>query len=106
MSIRTQSLGECVTAPSPQEVATANAESTYPPPSRPRTGSLRVDTSSLDQPSTAYPSFTAKGDLFSWTSLFDMHAFGKLAHSPRTSKHGSPPMVSIRSSTPTSPPDT
>jgi hypothetical protein len=58
------SLLQRISAKRNQEVATANAESTYPPPSRPRTGSLRVDTSPLDQPSTAYPSFTAKGDLF------------------------------------------
>lgn len=49
-----------------------NVETNYQPPSRPRTGSLRVDTSSLDQPAikqqqnkSAYPSFTAKGVLFS-----------------------------------------
>jgi len=55
--------------------ATATAETTYQPPSRPRTGSLRVDTSSLDQASikqqqnkSAYPSFTTKGVLFSQTN--------------------------------------
>jgi len=49
-----------------------NGETTYQPQTRPRTGSLRVDTSSLDQPSikqqqnkSAYPSFAAKGVLFS-----------------------------------------
>ncbi|KAI0003726.1 hypothetical protein BJV74DRAFT_793355 [Russula compacta] len=57
-----------------QEVASAT-ETAYQPPSRPRTGSLRVDTSSLDQPSikqqqnkSAYPSFTTKGVLFSQTN--------------------------------------
>jgi Zinc finger C-x8-C-x5-C-x3-H type (and similar) len=69
------SLLQRISAKRNQEVATANAETTYPPPSRPRTGSLRVDTSSLDQPSikqqqnkSAYPSFTAKGVLFSQTN--------------------------------------
>ena len=67
------SLLQRISAKRNQEVVvTATAETTYQPPSRPRTGSLRVDTSSLDQPSikqqqnkSAYPSFTAKGVLFS-----------------------------------------
>lgn len=65
------SLLQRISAKRNQEVA-ANVETAYQPPSRPRTGSLRVDTSSLDQPSikqqqnkSAYPSFTAKGVLFS-----------------------------------------
>jgi hypothetical protein len=66
------SLLQRISAKRNQEVATATVETTYQPPSRPRTGSLRVDTSSLDQPSlkqqqnkSAYPSFTTKGGLFS-----------------------------------------
>lgn len=70
------SLLQRISAKRNQEVVvTATAETTYQPPSRPRTGSLRVDTSSLDQPSikqqqnkSAYPSFTAKGVLFSQTN--------------------------------------
>ena len=68
------SLLQRISAKRNQEVATAT-ETTYQPPSRPRTGSLRVDTSSLDQPSikqqqnkSAYPSFTTKGVLFSHTN--------------------------------------
>jgi len=66
------SLLQRISAKRNQEVATTTVETTYQPPSRPRTGSLRVDTSSLDQPSlkqqqnkSAYPSFTTKGGLFS-----------------------------------------
>ncbi|KAI0001569.1 hypothetical protein BJV77DRAFT_1075084 [Russula vinacea] len=65
------SLLQRISAKRNQEVATATIETTYQPPSRPRTGSLRVDTSSLDQPlkqqqnKSAYPSFTTKGVLFS-----------------------------------------
>ncbi len=66
------SLLQRISAKRNQEVATATVETGYQPPSRPRTGSLRVDTSSLDQPSlkqqqnkSAYPSFTTKGGLFS-----------------------------------------
>jgi hypothetical protein len=69
------SLLQRISAKRNQEVATATVETNYQPPSRPRTGSLRVDTSSLDQPSlkqqqnkSAYPSFTAKGVLFSQTN--------------------------------------
>lgn len=66
------SLLQRISAKRNQEVTTATVETTYQPPSRPRTGSLRVDTTSLDQPSlkqqqnkSAYPSFTTKGGLFS-----------------------------------------
>ncbi|KAI0275115.1 hypothetical protein BC834DRAFT_840041 [Gloeopeniophorella convolvens] len=62
------SLLQRISAKRNQEVVT---DVTYQPPSRPRTGSLKLDTSSLDQPSikqqqnkSAYPSFAAKG-LFS-----------------------------------------
>jgi tristetraprolin/butyrate response factor 1 len=66
------SLLQRISAKRNQEVVATNVETNYQPPSRPRTGSLRVDTSSLDQPAikqqqnkSAYPSFTAKGVLFS-----------------------------------------
>ncbi|KAF8506652.1 hypothetical protein F5888DRAFT_1644211 [Russula emetica] len=66
------SLLQRISAKRNQEAATVTVDTTYQPPSRPRTGSLRVDTSSLDQPSlkqqqnkSAYPSFTTKGGLFS-----------------------------------------
>jgi len=66
------SLLQRISAKRNQEVATVTTEATYQPPSRPRTGSLRVDTSSLDQTAikqqqnkSAYPSFATKGVLFS-----------------------------------------
>jgi hypothetical protein len=66
------SLLQRISAKRNPDVATANVETTYPPPSRPRFGSLRVDTSSLDQPSIKQhqnkltnPSFTAKETLSS-----------------------------------------
>ena len=66
------SLLQRISAKRNQDVVATTVETSYQPPSRPRTGSLRVDTSSLDQPSikqqqnkSAYPSFTAKGVLFS-----------------------------------------